>query len=224
MEGMSSKRSRNKPRPVAASGRAVPRPTVRPARPTPPPAAPREESQGNPNLVLGVVIAVALFLAWYYHLLALGQMKDLVGLPMLDHRPFGYDSAEVDALRHAMDPAARGQLSWVHKTAGTLFTLFAAGATALAVGLHGPRTAWRRVLYAFPAALIPVEIAQNVMVDELLGRADDGLLPATAALTVAGWILLLGCLLVTVVVLASAFVREFLRRWRDPSLQEPTRR
>lgn len=219
---MSSKRSRNK----ASS----PSPQNRPARPAPkpavqatgqPPAAAQEESAGNPNLILGVVIVVALFMAWYYHLTALQQMRDLVGLPMLDHHFGGYGQDTVNQLRSAMDADARGQLSWVHKTAGTIFSLAAALATTLSIGLHAPRVRWRKAFYALPVAFTVVAITQNIVVDELLGAGDNALLGLASTLTVLSWIVLGLCLLATLFCLVTSFVREFRRRWADPSLQQP---
>lgn len=212
---MSSKRSRNKNGRPAAPQTRKPAP-VAAAKP----AAPVEEG-GNPNLILGAVIVVALFLAWYYHLSAMGQMKDLVGgITMLDHHPFGYDAATVDHLRGAMNDDARGQLSWVHKTAGTLFSLFAAFATALAIGLHAPKKPWRRALYALPIAFAIVAIIQNIVVDQLLGASNNSLLPLANGLTIASWILLGLCIVATIGFPVSAFIREFKRRWNDPSLQD----
>ncbi|MDR2255237.1 MAG: hypothetical protein LBE25_04475 [Arthrobacter sp.] len=211
---MSSKRSRNK------------RPQGSPApRPVQPVIQQESEPQGNPFILVAVLIVFTLFMAWYYHFSVLGQMKDLVGgLPMLDHRPFGYSGAEVDTLRAAMTGDDRGQLSWVHKTAGTIFTALVSLVTAVSVGLYAPKAAWRRWVLILPALFLVVGIAQNIVVDELLGRQDNGLLAAANTLTIASWILLLLCAVLTVTVLVSAFVREFLRRWRDPSLQEPSAR
>lgn len=210
MGSMSSKRSRNK-RP---QGSPVPRP-VQPA------AQPESEPQGNPAILVAVLIVFTLFMGWYYHLSVLGQMKDLVGgVTMLDHRPFGYSGADVDALRSVMTGDDRGQLSWVHKTAGTIFTALISLVAVVSVGLYAPKTAWRRLLFIPPALFLVVGIAQNIVVDELLGRQDNGLLGAANVLTIVSWILLVACVLMTIAVLVTAFIREFLRRWRDPSLQQ----
>ncbi len=210
MGSMSSKRSRNK-RPQGS-------PAPRPAQPV---IEPESEQQGNPAILVAVLIVFTLFMGWYYHLSVLGQMKDLVGgVTMLDHRPFGYSAADVDALRAVMTGDDRGQLSWVHKTAGTIFTALVSLIAAVSIGLYAPKAPWRRLLFVLPAAFLVVGIAQNIVVDELLGRQDNGLLGAASALTIASWILLVACVLLTIAVLVSAFIREFLRRWRDPSLQE----
>lgn len=223
---MSSKRSKNK----AVSARATTQPS-RPAgrTPAPPRNAPesgeRAQNTSSPNLLLGALIVASAFLAWYYHGLALHQMRDLVnGLVMPDHLFLGYGQDKVDALREAMDSDARGQLSWVHKTAGTLFSVFTALATAVSIGMHAPRRPWRRVLYVAPALFVLVAIAQNIVVDQMLGATGPELVSWASTLTVTGWVLLLVCVLLVVVVLVSAFVREFRRRWADPSLQQGTRR
>lgn len=221
---MSSKRSRNKAGSARPRTQATPALT-QPAPSRPAPSAPvevsREESGGSPNVILIVVICVALFMGWYYHLSSMVQMRDLVGQTMLDHRWFGYSSAEVDGLRGVMDSAELGQLSWVHKTAGTIFSLVVALATSLSIGLHGPRTAWRKALYALPLAFALVSITQNIVVDQLLGTPDDALAGFASALTVASGILLALCVVLVIFCLVSSFVREFRRRWNDASLQEP---
>ncbi|RKW69448.1 hypothetical protein [Galactobacter caseinivorans] len=220
---MSSKRSRNK------AGSPVPRQQSPQRRPAPQPAkssgaaqAPvAEENGGSPNVILIVVIVTALFMGWYYHLSSMSQMRDLVGQTMLDHRWAGYSAADVDSLRQAMDSAARGQLSWVHKTAGTIFAIVVALATSLSIGLHGPKTAWRKALFALPIVFALVAITHNIVVDQLLGAPDDALAGLASALTTASGILLALCILLVIYCLVSSFVREFRRRWNDPTLQEP---
>lgn len=227
---MSSKRSRRRRRTTGSrnpqarprsgpntSPKAAPRTASRTAAPAP---QTPEEKPGNPNLILGAAIVIALAIGIYYHVLVMHQMSELVGgLTMLDHRPFGYSVAEVDTLRAAMTRDDLGQLSWIHKTAGMLFTLFAALATALSVGLHGPRSRWRRALYGLPIAFIVVALAQNILVDRLLGRPGDGTVGVTATATVVTWVLLAGCVVTVVWILVGRFVRELRRRLADPSLQ-----
>lgn len=235
---MSSKRSRNKPasaRPSAqrassqsrsAQSRSVQGGSVQrttpgrgsAARVAPGAGQAPEERPGNPNLLLGVTVTVAVLLGLYYHVLALRQMQELVGLPMLDHHLL-YGASTVDTLRAAMTGDDLGQLSWVHKTAGLLFALVTALATSLSVGLHAPRRPWRRLLYVAPLAFVVVSLAQNIVVDRLLGRPGDGTVALASTLTLITWLLLAACAVTTAWVLIAAFVREFRRRWDDPSLQ-----
>lgn len=230
---MSSKRSRNKagsplprtsaPQPTKQAPRLAKQPAQAPA-PARAQARMAEESGGSPNVILIVVIVTALFMGWYYHLSSMQQMRELVGQGMLDHRWTGYSPADVDSLRAAMDSAARGQLSWVHKTAGTIFAVVVALATSLSIGLHGPKAAWAKALYALPIVFALVAITHNIVVDQLLGASDDALAGLASALTTASGILLALCALLVIYCLVSSFVREFRRRWNDASLQEPDAR
>lgn len=230
---MSSKRSRNKP--ASARPSAQPRPaqsrsaqggSVQRTTPGRGSAAhvasgagrAAEEKPGNPNLLLGVAVTVAVLLGLYYHVLALRQMHELVGLPMLDHHLL-YGASTVDTLRAAMTGDDLGQLSWVHKTAGLLFSLVTALATSLSVGLHAPRRPWRRLLYVAPLAFVVVSVVHNIVVDRLLGRPGDGTVALASTLTLITWVLLAVCAVTTAWVLIAAFLREFRRRWDDPSLQ-----
>ncbi|MGO1319870.1 MAG: hypothetical protein ACTII7_10485 [Galactobacter sp.] len=226
---MSSKRSKNKARPsgqdspTSAKQRAA---RVQAASATPEWEQRQAEAQSgsSPNLLLGALVVAAAFLAFYYHGMVLRQMQDLAdGLAMPDHRFFGYGTAAVDQLRQAMDSDALGQLNWTHKTAGMLFPLFAAVATAVTVGMKGPKSAWRWLLYAMALAFAAANITQNFLVDRMLKAEGSELVAVSSTFTVLTWVLLAACTVTVVVLLVTAFVREFRRRWADPSLQQRSR-
>ncbi|MGO3153880.1 MAG: hypothetical protein ACTIJJ_14830 [Galactobacter sp.] len=226
---MSSKRSKNKASqsaqgsPTAAQQRTD---RIQAASATPEWEQRQAEAQSgsSPNLLLGALVVAAAFLAFYYHGLALRQMQDLVdGLAMPDHRFFGYGTATVEKLRSAMDSDALGQLNWTHKTAGMLFPIFAALATAVTVGMKGPKSAWRWLLYVLALAFAAVNITQNFLVDRMLKAEGSDLVAVTSTFTVLTWVLLAACTVTVVALLIAAFVKEFRRRWSDPSLQQRSR-
>jgi hypothetical protein len=235
MEVMSSKRSKNKsgqnraqqPQQVAAPGSSRPNRREPPAITRTPEWEQRQaeaERGSSPNMLLGALIVVAIFLGLYYHALALHQMRELMdGLTMPDHHLLGYHADTVATLREAMNSKDRGQLNWTHKTAGTLFALFTALATAVTVGMKGPKSAWRWLLYLVAVAFAVVQIVQNVLVDNMLKSGGASLVPVGSVFTVLTWVLLALCIVIVVAALISAFVREFRRRWADPSLQKQGR-
>ncbi|GHD10491.1 hypothetical protein [Zhihengliuella salsuginis] len=169
-------------RAAGAKGQAAPNPTTQ-----------RSEAQARSNgsIILWAGIIASALLFWYYHLLALGQMTDLTGgLEMLDQRLLGYDDAAVAELRAAMDVDARGQLNYLHKTAGLLFPLFFALVTMLAVNLNVARGPKRWGLWAVPLLFAVVDVFENNAIDLLLSGGDGQ--PAVAvvsALTIARWAL-----------------------------------
>lgn len=224
MGSMSSKRSRNRQNQHALPSPPVAAESTRAGRGAQQREAGAASSAegGNPHLIVVALIGVSLFLFWYYHLTALNQMKDLVGLTMPDHLLGGYGQGQIDALRAAMDGDALGQLSWVHKTAGTLFTLFAALATAVSIGLYAPKGRAWRALYVLPVVFAGVAIWQNILVDNVLGGT-SGAVGLASTLTVLGFWLLIACVLVAAGCGVGHFVREFRRRWADPTLQGASR-
>ena len=152
-----------------------------------------QQAKTNANLVVIAAAATALFMFWYYHLLVLNQMTQLSGgLAMPDSLIGGYDMEYLAALRTAMDADALGQLSYLHKTAGTLFPLIFGFAWLLIIGLNTQRRSLRWVLWAAPILFVIADLWENVAIDGVLGSAelaagDAGL---ASILTVARWVLL----------------------------------
>ncbi|MBG6180858.1 hypothetical protein [Arthrobacter sp. CAN_A1] len=171
------------------------------------PAAPR--SNGNMVLIAAAVTAVLLF--GYYHLLSLGQMSQLAdGLTMPDMMFGGYGAGYVADLQAAMDDDALSQLSYLHKTAGTLFPLIFGIAWLLLIQLNVDRRWLRWVLWTPPLLFAVVDLWENVAIDSLLaaGAPDGGQVALASALTVARWALLgLSCVAGLLAVLLPAGVR-----------------
>lgn len=152
-----------------------------------------EKAQSNSNLILIAGVVASLFLFWYLHLLALDQLTQLTsGRLMPDSLVGGFDAAYISELRGVMDDDARGQLNYVHKTAGTLFPLIFGFTWLLLIGTNVARKALRWVLWALPLLFVVVRLWANVAVDGVLAaEAPDAEQVALASgLTVAGWVLL----------------------------------
>ena len=155
------------------------------------PAAGPPRSNGNMLLIAAAATAVLLF--GYYHLLTLGQMNQLAdGLTMPDMMFGGYGPGHVADLQAAMDDDALGQLSYLHKTAGTLFPLIFGVAWLLLIQLNVDRRWLRWALWAPPLLFAVVDLWENVAIDSMLAAAapDDGQVALASALTVARWVLL----------------------------------
>ncbi|WP_309123709.1 hypothetical protein [Arthrobacter sp.] len=150
------------------------------------PAPPRH----NGNLILIPAVAAALFLFWYFHLLTLPQMTQLSGgLSMPDMLLGGYDVPYIEQLRSAMDTAALGQLSYVHKTAGTLFPLLFGLAWLLLVQLNVSRRWLRWALWSPVLLFVVVDLWENVAIDSALAAPDAGSVALASTLTVTRWVL-----------------------------------
>ena len=149
--------------------------------------------RSNGNMLLIAAAATAVLLFGYYHLLALGQMGQLAeGLTMPDMMFGGYGPAHVADLQSAMDDDALGQLSYLHKTAGTLFPLIFGIAWLLLIQLNVDRRWLRWLLWAPPLLFAVVDLWENVAIDSMLAATapDDGQVALAAALTIARWVLL----------------------------------
>lgn len=169
-------------------------------------AGPTSDAQDhrNANLVIIAGLVAAAFLFWYFHLLTLNQMTQLTdGLAMPDSLFGGYDAAYIDQLRSAMDDDARGQLRYLHKTAGTLFPLIFAGVWLVLIGNNVPRGLLRGLLWAPPLLFAAVDLWENFAIDALLGSAtpDAGAVALASALTLTRWVLLAASLLAAVIAL-----------------------
>jgi hypothetical protein len=151
-----------------------------------------QKAQNNTNLILIAGVVVSLFLFWYVHLLTLQQLTQLSGgLAMPDSLVGGFDAGYVGQLNVAMDDDARGQLNYVHKTAGTLFPLIFGFTWLLLIGTNVARKSPRWALWAVPLVFVVVRLWGNVAIDAALGSetADAGQVALASGLTVAGWVL-----------------------------------
>lgn len=176
---------------------AVPRHHVPPVV-NPSTARTPQKAQSNSNLILIAGVVASLFLFWYLHLLALDQLRQLSGgLAMPDSLIGGFDPAYIGNLQAAMDADARGQLNYVHKTAGTLFPLIFGFTWLLLIGTNAARKALRWALWAFPLLFVVVRLWGNTVIDSVLASdaADAGQVALASGLTVAGWVLLVLSLL-----------------------------
>jgi hypothetical protein len=157
-----------------------------------------QKAQSNSNLILIAGVVASLFLFWYLHLLTLTQLTQLSGgLAMPDSLVGGFDATYIDQLRGSMDDDARGQLNFVHKTAGTLFPLIFGFTWLLLIGTNVARKQLRWILWAVPLLFVVVRLWGNVTIDSVLASetADAGQVALASTLTVAGWILLVLSLL-----------------------------
>jgi len=152
------------------------------------------QAEGNGKLVVIAGVVASVFLFWYLHLLTLNQMTQLSGgLAMPDSLVGGFSADYVQQLHTAMNNDARGQLGYIHKTAGTLFPLIFGFSWLLLVGINVSRKALRWALWAAPLAFAVVRLWGNVAIDAALAQAtpDAGQVALASALTVLGWVLFL---------------------------------
>jgi hypothetical protein len=158
-----------------------------------------QKAQSNSSLILIAGVVASLFLFWYVHLLTLNQLTQLTGgLPMPDSLIGGFDRGFVEQLRSAMDGDARGQLNYVHKTAGTLFPLIFGFTWLLLIGTNVARKPLRWALWAVPLLFAGVRVWANSAIDAMMSAdtLDGGQAALASGLTVAGWILLVLSLVV----------------------------
>jgi hypothetical protein len=156
------------------------------------------KAQGNSNLIVIAGVVASLFLFWYLHLLTLTQLTQLSqGLAMPDSLVGGFDAGYIGRLQGVMDSDALGQLSYVHKTAGTLFPLIFGFTWLLLIGTNVARKALRWALWALPMLLVVVRLCGNVAIDAMMATEgpDAGQVALASGLTVAGWVLLVLSLL-----------------------------
>ncbi|MDQ0924790.1 hypothetical protein QF038_003298 [Pseudarthrobacter sp. W1I19] len=158
-----------------------------------------QKAENNSNLILIAGVVASLFLFWYLHLLTLDQLRQLTtgGLAMPDSLIGGFDAHYIGQLHATMDDDARGQLNYVHKTAGTLFPLIFGFTWLLLIGTSVPRKALRWALWALPLLFVVVRLWANVAIDGVLASEtpDAGQVALASGLTIAGWVLLVLSLL-----------------------------
>ncbi|WP_104104966.1 hypothetical protein [Arthrobacter sp. 08Y14] len=165
-----------------------------------------QQAKSNANLILVAAVATTLFMFFYLHLLVLDQMTQLSGgMAMPDSLVGGYSLEYLADLRSVMDADALGQLSYVHKTAGTIFPLIFGFTWLLIIGLNARGRVKRWILWAAPILFVIVDLWENVAIDAALGA--DTLTSADAtlasALTIARWILFALSLLASLVAVFS---------------------
>jgi hypothetical protein len=157
-----------------------------------------QQAQSNSNIILVAGVVASLFLFWYLHLLTLDQLRQLSGgLAMPDSLIGGFDPGYIGQLQAAMDGDARGQLNYVHKTAGTLFPLIFGFTWLLLIGTNVARKTLRWALWALPLLFVVVRLWANVAIDGMMAAdtPDAGQVALASGLTVAGWVLLVLSLL-----------------------------
>ncbi|QDY89144.1 hypothetical protein E7Y32_02110 [Arthrobacter sp. UKPF54-2] len=158
-----------------------------------------QKAQSNSNLILIAGVVASLFLFWYVHLLTLNQLTQLSGgLPMPDSLVGGFSQGFVEQLRSGMDTDARGQLNYVHKTAGTLFPLIFGFTWLLLIGTNVARKGLRWALWAVPLLFAGVRLWGNAAIDAMMSAdtLDGGQVALASGLTLAGWVLLVLSLVV----------------------------
>ncbi|NAZ16407.1 hypothetical protein GT020_10080 [Glutamicibacter soli] len=151
------------------------------------------ENKSNPMLLISAGLAISLFLFIYLHGMALSQMTDLSNnLSMPDQRVFGYTVEDIEALRSAMDEDARGQLNYVHKTAGMLFPLFTAAMSMLLFIRWIPNRRTRLLAWCAPLGFAVADIVENFAIDALFtaNEVTAGAVMFASILTTIRWALL----------------------------------
>lgn len=157
-----------------------------------------QKAGNNASLILIAGVVASLFLFWYLHVLTLNQLSQLTGgLAMPDSLLGGFDSAYIEQLRAAMDDDARGQLNYLHKTAGTLLPLIFGFTWLLLIGTNVARKSLRWALWAVPLLFVVARVWGNTVIDAVLSAetVDAGQVALASGLTVAGWVLLVLSLL-----------------------------
>ncbi|BCT75038.1 hypothetical protein SCMU_08800 [Sinomonas cyclohexanicum] len=173
--------------------RAAVAPAARPGKPANPTTARTpEQAQGNARLIIIAGLGASVFMFWYYHLLVLSQMTQLSGgLAMPDSLILGFSPDYAHQLQGALDDAARGQLNYVHKTAGTIFPLVAGFTFLLVFGTWLKAKALRWGAFALVGVFAVVRLWGNVAVDNAVAPGADASSAVLAAvLVVLGWMLL----------------------------------
>lgn len=163
--------------------------------------------EGNPGILVFAVIAVTLFIAFYYHVIALQGMQQLTGgMPMLDHHLSGFTVTDVERLSERMDDDAMGQYNWVHITAGRIFPVML-GLSLIAVGLWTMRSKlakWGAVVVAVGYAAL--EIWASITRETALADITEANVTLASSLTVAQWLILTLMVIWIVVLLILKFV------------------
>ena len=158
-----------------------------------------QKAQSNSNLILIAGVVASLFLFWYLHLLTLNQLTQLAAAwPCRTPWSAASTRASWSSCARAMDEDARGQLNYIHKTAGTLFPLIFGFTWLLLIGTNVARKSLRWALWAVPLLFAAVRLWGNAAIDSMMSAdtLDAGQVALASGLTVAGWVLLVLSLVV----------------------------
>lgn len=170
---------------------------------------------GSPGILVLAVIVVTLFIAFYYHILALQGMQQLTGgMPMLDHQLSGFTVTDVERLAERMDDDAMGQYNWVHITAGRIFPVMM-GLSVIAVALWTLRSKlarWGALVVAVGYAAL--EIWASSTREIALFDITEANVSLASTLTVVQWLLLA----FLVVWVATMLILKFIGR-NSPGLE-----
>ncbi|MCH6471426.1 hypothetical protein [Sinomonas terrae] len=194
---------------VAPSAQQGARTPVQPMRPAQP-------GEGNPKLIIIAALGATLFMFWYFHLLTLTQMTQLSnGLAMPDSLIGGFSTGYVQQLRGVLNSDALGQLSYVHKTAGTIFVVVFALTFLLVFGTWAKSKAVRWAGFAGVLVFAVVSIWGQIAIDDALGSHtfSAGLAALASVLVVLGWVLFL------LLVLGGGAIA--LVSWREKKDEQP---
>ncbi|WP_261624962.1 hypothetical protein [Nesterenkonia marinintestina] len=175
--------------------------------------------RSNPRLLVYALVLVTLFLFAYLHLFAMPQMTYFAGgFSMPGARLGGFDVEDVERLRSVMDDDARGQLTFLHRTAGILFPVSAFLSAWASAGLLMRGKVLRWLVLAAAAVFMVVDIVKTFMIDHILGSAElsESAVATASSLTVVSWVLLVvvGALVVGSVVVDA--IRRSLQENRTP--------
>lgn len=198
---MSQKKSPKKPLKKSTTPRPAARIGSTAASPTAPPRATLRDvdarqdlaaagaQEGSPAMLVLALLGTTLFIGAYYHLLVLQQMTQLTGGLAMPDSMLVYGQEHVRTLSGAMDEAARGQLNWVHKTAGVIFPI-AVALTLTAVGAWRLRPAGAKwAAFGLGVLFVVVDVAENMAIEQAIAAGGPGA-GLAAALTLARWVLL----------------------------------
>lgn len=197
--------------------RAASAPSARPGVRVPNPTTSRtpQQAEGNAKLIIIAGLGATVFMFWYFHLLTLNQMTQLSnGLAMPDALLTGFAPSYVEQLRGAMNGDALGQLSYVHKTAGTIFALVFGFTFLLVIGTWVRKRAARWVGFGLVLAFVVVRLWGTFVIDGALGskQFDAGQAALASILVVAGWIVFVLVLLLS----AAAALLSWRRKKASP--------
>lgn len=188
-------------------------------RPADPSARRGGPGRSNPRLLVYALVIVTLLLFAYLHLFAMPQMTYFAGgFSMPGARLWGFDVEDIERLRSVMDDDARGQLNFLHRTAGILFPVAAFLSAWASVGLLMRGRFLRWGVLAAAGLFAVVDIVKTFMIDSILGSEElsESAVGTASSLTVVSWVLLVvvGALVVGSVVVDA--IRRSLQENRTP--------
>ena len=163
--------------------------------------------EGSPGILVLAILAVTVFIGFYYHILALQGMEQLTGgLLMLDHRMSGFDLTAVEQLGERMDDEALRQYNWIHITADRIFPIMM-GLRLIAVALWTLKTIWARwsaIIVAIGYAAF--ELWAATAREQALNDVTQANVTLASSLTIAQWLLFILLVIWIVVILVLKFV------------------